>query len=300
VGPIVQTQPAANSLQAALDLLNAQTAEISTLRSAFGADFVTMMVPYTWTATPACGIANLPVFRTSDNGADYIAGVAGLQGSALGIRLYSANREGCGFGDFTLAHEFGHNWGMWHDTPRRPQSDVNLLSTDALGYIFSFAGQPKATIMGCNCTPGGPCSASTSAVRNRIPHFSDPNLTWNGVPTGIPASATHPGTRNALMARSRLQSYPFFFGQSTNTPPVAAFSASCTAATSTCIFNANATTDNGTIASYYWDFGDGTSQTTLKPEAVHVYGGTGTFFWVHLLATDDGNQRDLAINPATF
>lgn len=301
VGPIVQTQPASNSLQAALDLLNAQTAEISTLRSAFGADFVTMMIPYGWTGTNACGVANLPVFRTSNGAADYLAGTAGLQGSALGTRLYSANREGCGFDDFTLAHEFGHNWGMWHDTPRTPRSTVRLLSDDALGYIFSFGGAPKATLMGCNCPPvPGPCSASTSAVCNRIPHFSDPAIVWNGVATGINATGTHPGTNNALMARSRLLSYPFFFGQSTNTPPVASFTRSCVSATRTCSFNASGTIDNGTISSYYWDFGDGTSQTTTGATVTHTYAGTGTFFWVHLLATDNGNQRDLAIDLATF
>lgn len=300
VGPIVQTQPASDSLQAALDLLNTQGPEISTLRRAFGADFVTLLVPYAWSGTNACGVANLPVFRFSDGGIDYLAGTAGLQGGALGTRLFSAIRENCGFGDYTLAHEWGHNWGMWHNTPRRPSS-TRLLSADALGYNFTFGGLPKATIMGCNCPSGGSaCSASTSAVCNRIPHFSDPDVLWNDVATGTPAIGTHPGTRNAQMARDRLASYPFFYGQNGNTPPIAAFTVTCTAATRTCSFNASGTTDNGTISSYYWDFGDGTSQTTTGATVSHTYAGTGTFFWVHLLATDNGNQRDLSINTATF
>jgi PKD repeat protein len=57
-----------------------------------------------------------------------------------------------------------------------------------------------------------------------------------------------------------------------NAPPVAAFNYSAT------VLNVDFTdvsTDNGTIASWSWDFGDGVGSTEQNPS--HTYGGAGTF-----------------------
>lgn len=288
VGPIVTGQPTATSLDAGLALLDAPTSEITTLRNAFGADFVTIVVPFGWTGTDACGIANLPVLRVPGGAHNYIGPFGVLKNTVLGTRLYTAIRQGCGFGDFTLAHELGHNWGMAHETYGR--FDSTPLSTYAFGY--EIAALNKATAMACICPVN--CNAGTAPVCNRIPYFSDPDNFYQGQATGTP------DRRNAQMARARLQSYPFFFPQVTNTPPVASFTRSCNSTTRKCTFNASGTTDNGTITQYYWDFGDGISVTKTVPTVDHTYGGSGTSFWVHLIATDNGNQRDLAIDLVTF
>jgi hypothetical protein len=293
VGPIVGTQPSLQGPQGGLDLLNAQPSEINVLRDAYGADFVTMFVPFYWDDTtlsaPPCGVANMPVTNPSGT-YDTASGERGLLGVYFGIRTYSAQRDGCGFGDFTLPHEMGHNWGMWHDPPR-PASAGTLLAPYARAYYLSAVD--KNTAMGC-FNAGG--AAGSSAVCKRIAHFSDANAKYLG--THATGDADH---RNAQMARGRLASYPFFKAQKTISPPVASFTRSCNSGTRTCTFNASGTTDNGTVTKYQWDFGDGTAiVTTTSPTRNHTYGGSGTFYWVHLLATDNTNQRDLAIDSATF
>jgi len=59
-------------------------------------------------------------------------------------------------------------------------------------------------------------------------------------------------------------------------------------------FNASSSSDvDGTIVSYYWNFGDGTSATTTNPYAAHNY-GPGEYY-VSLTVTDD----DGACNSTT-
>jgi len=61
-----------------------------------------------------------------------------------------------------------------------------------------------------------------------------------------------------------------------NQGPVAGFTPRADGTSVT--FDAAASTDaDGSIASYRWDFGDGATQTTPKPQAVHTYLNAGTF-----------------------
>ncbi|HEY3832966.1 MAG TPA: PKD domain-containing protein [Acidimicrobiia bacterium] len=69
-----------------------------------------------------------------------------------------------------------------------------------------------------------------------------------------------------------------------NQPPVASFSGSCV--TLTCNFNGSASTDpDGTIASYSWNFGDGSPAVTT-PMASHTY-AAGGLETVTLTVTDN-------------
>jgi PKD repeat protein len=69
-----------------------------------------------------------------------------------------------------------------------------------------------------------------------------------------------------------------------NTPPTASFTSSCT--NLSCDFNAAASSDpDGTIASYAWDFGDGTpAGSGVSPS--HTYASANTYT-VQLTVTDD-------------
>jgi DNA-binding beta-propeller fold protein YncE len=61
-----------------------------------------------------------------------------------------------------------------------------------------------------------------------------------------------------------------------NQGPVANFAAGPNGRSVT--FDASASTDaDGSVASYGWDFGDGTIQTTAKPQTIHRYPRAGTF-----------------------
>jgi alpha-tubulin suppressor-like RCC1 family protein/PKD repeat protein/lysophospholipase L1-like esterase len=79
-----------------------------------------------------------------------------------------------------------------------------------------------------------------------------------------------------------------------NLPPTARFSASATDGTAPLAinFNARASTDSdGSVASFSWDFGDGS--TASGAVVSHVYGQPGTF-QAHLTVTDNGGAQGLA------
>ena len=72
--------------------------------------------------------------------------------------------------------------------------------------------------------------------------------------------------------------------------PAATFTTACTG--STCQFNAAASFDpDGTIGSYEWKFGDGT--TGAGPAPAHTY-STGNTYGAILVVTDNEGQRDVA------
>ena len=91
-----------------------------------------------------------------------------------------------------------------------------------------------------------------------------------------------------------------------NAPPVATFSYSCTGLS--CNF-ADTSTDDGTVTSWTWDFGDGRGSTTygaaFTGSLSHTYAAGGTYR-VSLAVTDDGglstsvSQQVTVSGPVTF
>ena len=72
-------------------------------------------------------------------------------------------------------------------------------------------------------------------------------------------------------------------GDSTNQPPTASFTFSCTELA--CSFNGSGSSDpDGSIASYAWDFGDGTTGSGVTASRTYAAGGSYT---VTLTVTDD-------------
>lgn len=257
-------QPTSTGISQALSWLNTmatqatQPTEITNLRNAFGADVVTIYIPWSWKNLDRCGIANLPTSSTS-----------------YGDRAFTANRDGCGLSDYTLGHEIGHNYGMRHD------NEIGDLFPNGRGAVITANSRFQATVMGCYCTGcfcSSTCSLGSGAVCNRIPYFSDPNISYAGVPTGAA------DRNNANVGRIQVPTYAAFRAQSTNTPPTANFTVSCSGRT--CTFNATSSTDNSGISQYWWDFGDNTMPMTGSIIS-HTY-GTGISFPVHLVVTDNG------------
>jgi PKD repeat protein len=73
-----------------------------------------------------------------------------------------------------------------------------------------------------------------------------------------------------------------------NQPPVAAFTVNCTALS--CAFNGTGSTDpDGSVASYAWTFGDGTTETGPTPS--HEYTSVGAYT-VRLTVTDNQGATD--------
>ncbi len=269
----------------ALTWLNGLPSEVTTLRNAFGADVVTIYVPFSWNANNYCGVANLP-----QNNNTFLA-PSGTVNAPMGDKAFTANRNACGQGDFTLGHEIGHNYGMYHGD----QAASSLaIYPYARGKLITVGGVTKATVMHCVCPTGG-CFVGSGSTCNRIPHFSDPNIFYLGVATGMA------DRNNALAARNATPIYAGFKPQSTNTPPNANFTTSCSGGT--CTFNAGSSTDNTALPSngYWWDFGDGTTGTGVSTS--HFYQTAGSYR-VHLVVTDGNGttgQTDVAwgsVNPS--
>jgi len=67
----------------------------------------------------------------------------------------------------------------------------------------------------------------------------------------------------------------------------------------TVTFNASASNDpDGTIVSYFWDFGDGTNATETDPIATHTYTESETYT-VTLTVTDDDELTDTITKSVT-
>jgi PKD repeat protein len=95
-----------------------------------------------------------------------------------------------------------------------------------------------------------------------------------GVPSGTPAVVGAGDWRGQGV---------FLYAGASDVPPTAAFTASCTHLA--CTFNGAGSADpDGTITSYAWDFGDGTTGTGVAP--THTYATVGAFT-VKLTVTDD-------------
>ncbi|MFN0178870.1 MAG: PKD domain-containing protein [Gemmatimonadales bacterium] len=83
----------------------------------------------------------------------------------------------------------------------------------------------------------------------------------------------------------------------TNQPPVASFTSSCSNATRVCSFSGTGSTDDAGIVSYSWTFGDGTTGTGPTPS--HTYAVAGSY-QVTLTVTDGGGLTNSLTRTVTL
>jgi len=123
---------------------------VHTLRNAYHADETVLLV----SDTAYCGLAWLmttvsPSFATN---------------------AFAVVSQSCATGYYSFAHEMGHNMGSHHDR-------ANASGSAAYSYSYGYQAPDKSfrTIMAYNCTsPGCP----------RINYWSNPDVNYNGQPTG--------------------------------------------------------------------------------------------------------------------
>jgi Calx-beta domain/Metallo-peptidase family M12/Divergent InlB B-repeat domain len=148
--------------------------EVHPLRDAYGADAVSLWVS---NAGNLCGIGYLMSTESS-----------GFAGSAFNVVALS-----CATGNLTFGHELGHNMGLRHDlfvdtgtntlTPENSTVAVSGVNY-AHGYIDTVNRFRTNMAYTDGCTAAG---VSCPKIKN----FSNPDVTRNGAPTGVAATANN-------------------------------------------------------------------------------------------------------------
>ncbi len=188
-------------------------------RTSRGADLVTLIVNSL--SDPNAGIANI---------------YTGSSNAAFSVVKLSAH-------DSTFTHEAGHNFGCLH---HRAGNSVNGPYGNSSGGGYSFGrdftptGYPQLrTIM------------STSSAPLRVPYFSNPDVTYLGVATGVALDQLQP-CHNALVIENTKAAVAGFRNATGNQPPVVNIIAPThrteLAALANVTVNATATDADGTVA----------------------------------------------------
>jgi hypothetical protein len=218
--------------------------------------------------------------------------------------------------------EFTYNWSLAESPPGAMLNDVAgmepvltcpvvgdcvvvLRAVDIIGdesnvtARYSFVGHDPISVMSANRTTGRPYAAfgffgANSSDPDNDPilfrfDFGDGNLTeWNASATAshgytMPGDYTvrlecRDSDGNASSATVNITVLPF------NRPPIASFTAVDGNLTRAFQFNSTSFDPDGTVASYLWDFGDGTSGSGRIVSHLYLSGGD---FLVVLIVTDN-------------
>ncbi len=152
-------------------------------RETHGADMVSLWIDN----MTYCGIAWLMTSTTQD----------------FASRAFSVVSIDCATGYFTFAHEMGHNQGCHHDRANASGAGVFPYS-----YGYQHRDAPSfRTIMSYDC-PGG-CT--------RINHWSNPDVSYQGLPTGVDASSG--SSANNALSLNNTRTIAANWKNSTGTPP---------------------------------------------------------------------------------
>jgi hypothetical protein len=110
---------------------------------------------------------------------------------------------------------------------------------------------------------------------------------------------TDPPTTGALITLPTGNA-PLWITMTPDQPPTAAFSAGSVGIGQQTSFDASGSSDpDGTIATYHWDFGDGTTQTTSSPTVNHTYGSAGDHQATLTVTDESGCSTQLVFTGQT-
>ncbi|QIG44401.1 PKD domain-containing protein [Nocardioides anomalus] len=238
-----------------------------------------------------------------------------------GRRLSGNDTETSFYSKVAVANDAGRNAALTF--PQTVKGTLNLLAYDGTGAdpVATFASAAETTNRAAHTTPGANVAATGSYVVSYWADKSSTTTTWTlpsaqtrrsvavGTGTGrITAVASDPGvgatagaaagvtaTSDGSTAKATMWSIVLQPDEaaSPNVAPVASFAVSCPTATCTVDGSASSDTPPGSIASYAWDFGDGTTGTGVTTTHTYTSGGAKT---VTLIVTDN---QGLASAPAT-
>ena len=93
-----------------------------------------------------------------------------------------------------------------------------------------------------------------------------------------------------VLALSCLSMAGFVPPAAADDPPLANFYAVCVSPR-LCAVDAEASSDDGYIKNYHWNWGDGTSTNGTRSDPTHTYAAAGNYTII-LTITDNANQTD--------
>ncbi|WP_241242228.1 PKD domain-containing protein [Thalassotalea sp. G2M2-11] len=237
----------------------ANNPQVQALRDQYSADMVSIVLD-----TPSsCGTA-------------YIQRQPGPDFAPL---AYQATDIDCAVGNMTFSHEHGHNLGMEHN----PENTSATSDTASFAYSFGLYhdGNYRTTM-----SYSSPCNNGCS----RVAYFSNPDVVYNGKPTGV--ANKHNNAQTAKNTTPIIEQFRASVPPSGD--PNAQFDTNVSGLTVN--FTDLSYDADGTIQSWLWDFGDGTSSSEQHPQ--HSYLDNGTYT-VSLTVTDNDSITDTATQSLT-
>lgn len=128
-------------------------ANVSYLRNLYGVDLVSML-----TTTTGCGRGYVMTFPSS----------------SFSSWAFQITRHNCAVGNLSMAHEFGHNLGLEHN----PEDSGNWPDNGSYPYSFAHYHDGEfRTVMSYSA----PCTLGC----NRKMYYSNPDVTYTGLATGV-------------------------------------------------------------------------------------------------------------------
>ncbi|MCC5789965.1 MAG: hypothetical protein JJT75_10035 [Opitutales bacterium] len=236
--------------------------------------------------------SNVPIWR-NESGADLVALI--FDGGGGRAWIYNGNANfgysvnGLSAIEGTFIHEIGHNLGCLHD---RENNSISPVYPYSYGWRFTPEGSSELrTIMAY--APG-----------NRIPYFSNPEVTYMGTPSGVPIGEDLE-SHNAEVIRDTKASVAAFRSASGNVPPTVTLESPVYddpfKALDTVSLTASASDSDGTIEKVWFyrlksdaDFNfSGAFSTSLGFDATAPYGQTETSapagFWTYAAVAQDND-----------
>lgn len=154
--------------------------------------------------------------------------------------------------------------------------DIAITSNGTMAYVVNDNGGSITPFAIPSNIPASPIAIELNSFPEGIAITPDGKTAYVTLNEGtFPIAAIDLSSHAVTPVPSSLSS-PFPVSITPDQAPVAAFNASLTGSPTT--FDASAsTTDVGTIVSYAWDFGDGTTETVSTPITTHAYSSAGSF-----------------------
>jgi PKD repeat protein len=239
-----------------------------------------------------------------------------------GTRLASTDTETTLYSRVAVANDAGRNAALTFSETTKAALTLLAYDGTAADPVATFASASETVFRAAHTTPASTVATAGSYVVSYWADKSASDVTgWtlpagqtqrsialgigagritsvasdSNAPSGTGPTTPRTATSAVSTAKATMWTVVLQADQTVNpnVAPVASFTVSCPTATCTVDASGSSDTAPGTIASYAWDFGDGTTGTGVTTTHTYTTGGSKT---ITLVVTDD---QGLASAPAT-